>query len=341
MPFFPVSGRVLTGACLVLMALASPARADWYQDEQDIMGTRIAVEFWIEPGMEARRCGDAVMSEMRRIDAAMSPFRDDSELSRVNREAARRPVPVSAELFGLLQRARHISELSGGAFDVTFASVGYLYDYRHHQQPSAQEIEQKLDRIDYRLIRLDPKDRTVRFEKPGVRIDLGGIAKGHAVDNGIRILQECGVRSGLVTAGGDSRILGDRHGRPWMIGIRDPRKRDSVVVALPLSDTAVSTSGDYERFFIANGERVHHIISPGTGKSARAVRSTTVLGPDATTTDALSTTVFVLGPRRGLALIDRLPGIDAVIIDAQGKMHYSSGLMPPAAGSAKAAGNKD
>ncbi|HID50209.1 MAG TPA: FAD:protein FMN transferase, partial [Chromatiales bacterium] len=149
------------------------------------MGTRITVEFWIESGMDARACGDAVMAEMRRIDAAMSPFRDDSELSRVNREAAGRPVPVSDEFFKLLQRARRISELSGGAFDITFASVGYLYDYRRHRQPSAQEISQKLDRIDYRLVELDTGARTVRFARTGVRIDLGGIAKGHAVDNGI------------------------------------------------------------------------------------------------------------------------------------------------------------
>jgi len=338
MPLLPVAlRRLVAGAALVLLAAGSPAGADWYRDARNLMGTRITVEFWIESGMDARACGDAVMAEMRRIDAAMSPFRDDSELSRVNREAAGRPVPVSDEFFKLLQRARRISELSGGAFDITFASVGYLYDYRRHRQPSAQEISQKLDRIDYRLVELDTGARTVRFARTGVRIDLGGIAKGHAVDNGIRILRECGVRSGLVTAGGDSRILGDRRGRPWMIGIRDPRQRDSVVVALPLSDTAVSTSGDYERFFIANGERVHHIITPGTGKSARGVRSATVLGPDATTTDALSTTVFVLGPQRGLALIDRLPGIDAVLIDAQGRMQYSSGLMPPVANPGKPA----
>lgn len=332
MPFFPVAVRRLAAlSTLALLAAGSPAGADWHRDARDIMGTRITVEFWIEPGMNAPRCGDAVMAEMRRIDAAMSPFRDDSELSRVNREAADRPVPVSAELFDLLERARQISVLSGGAFDVTFASVGYLYDYRQRRQPSEKEISRRLDRIDYRLIELDPQARTVRFAKPGVRIDLGGIAKGHAVDRGIRILRDCGVRSGLVTAGGDSRILGDRHRRPWMIGIRDPRQRDHVVVALPLSDTAVSTSGDYERFFIANGERVHHIIHPGTGRSARGVRSATVLGPDATTTDALSTTVFVLGTQRGLALIDRLPGIDAVLIDANGRLQYSSGLMPPAA----------
>ncbi|MCG6934490.1 MAG: FAD:protein FMN transferase [Proteobacteria bacterium] len=309
---------------------APPASAEWYQDEQAIMGTRIAVEFWVVKGMDARQCGDAVMAEMRRIDAEMSPYREDSELSLVNREAASHPVRISPELFNLIQRAQRVSDLSGGAFDITFASVGYLYDYRQHAKPTDQEISQRLGKINYRLIRLDSESSAISFAKQGVRIDLGGIAKGYAVDNGIRILQDCGVKSGLVTAGGDSRILGDRHGRPWVIGIRDPRKKGSVVVALPLSNTAVSTSGDYERFFIENGERYHHILSPATGKSAHATRSVTVLGPDATTTDALSTTVFVLGPERGIRLIDSLAGIDAVVIDARGKMHYSSGLMPPA-----------
>lgn len=321
---------------LALSGYARLASAAWYKDEQAIMGTRIAVEFWAEPGVEARQCGDAVMTEMRRIDAEMSPFREDSELSRVNREAAGQPVRIGDELYTLIARAQRISKISGGAFDITFASVGYMYDYRHHHKPSDQEIAQQLDKIDYHLIKLDPQARTIRFDKQGVRIDLGGIAKGYAVDNGIRILQDCGIKSGLVTAGGDSRIIGDRQGRPWMIGIRDPRNRKGVVVALPLSNTAISTSGDYERFFIENGERFHHILSPATGKSAHSVRSATVLGPDATTTDALSTTVFVLGPERGLKLVESLPGIDAVVIDARGKMHYSSGLMPPAAGKVQA-----
>ena len=316
----------LTILCLVLPLWA---QAGWLKDEQAIMGTRVAVELWADDESRARGCIGQVMAEMRRIDALMSPFKADSELARINREAAERPVPVSEELFGLIARALKLSQTTGGAFDITFASVGYLYDYRRHVHPDERTLAEHLPAVDYRQVRLDAATRSVRFGRAGVRIDLGGIAKGHAVDRGIAILRRCGIRSALVTAGGDSRILGDHHGRSWMMGVKDPRKPDGIAVVLPLSDTAISTSGDYERFFIEDGKRYHHILSPKTGRPITHTMSVTVLGPDATTTDGLSTAFFVLGPEKALALCDRLPGIDAVIIDARGTLHYSSGLMPP------------
>jgi len=162
-----------------------------------------------------------------------------------------------------------------------------------------------------------------------VRIDLGGIAKGHAVDQGIEILRQCGIQSALLSAGGDSRILGDKRGQAWMTGIRHPRQKDKFIVAIPLSNTAISTSGDYERFFIEDGVRYHHILNPASGEPAQKSRSVTVLGPDATTTDALSTALFVMGPAQALSLVETLSGIDAIIIDAGGKIHYSRGLQPP------------
>lgn len=315
--------------CLVVLLMPLESMAAWFKDEQAIMGTRIAVEYWYEGSGNASQCNELVMAEMRRINVAMSPYREDSELSRINQQAADHPVKISKELFDLIGRAQHYSELSNGAFDITFASVGHLYDYRNRVKPSDAELQDKLSAINYKFIQLNNKNQTIQFSRSGVRIDLGGIAKGYAVDNGIRILEECGIKHAIVTAGGDSRIMGDRHGRPWMVGVREPRSKDGVKVALPLVDTAISTSGDYERFFIEDGKRYHHIISPSTGQSVSSVSSVTVIGPDALSTDALSTTVFVLGPVRGMELIERLEGIDAVIIDAQGQMHYSSGLMPP------------
>ncbi len=329
-PDSPVPMPLLRFAlCLLLLVPALSAQAGWLKAEQAIMGTRVAVELWAGDEARARGCIDAVMAEMRRVDALMSPFRDDSELARINREAAERPVPVSTELFDLIERALELSRLTDGAFDITFASVGYLYDYRQHRRPDAATLAEHLPAVDWHQVRLDRHGRSVRFGREGVRIDLGGIAKGHAVDRGIAILRDCGIRSALVTAGGDSRILGDHHGRPWMMGIKDPRRSDGIAVVLPLADTAISTSGDYERFFIEDGKRYHHILSPKTGRPVEHTRSVTVLGPDATTTDGLSTAFFVLGPQRALALCEKLPGIDAVIIDAKGTLHYSSGLMPP------------
>ena len=320
---------LLTGAALLPALLITPVQAEWYQENQAIMGTRISVELWHDDPATAKQCEEAVFTEMHRIDALMSPYKEDSQLAKINREASQQPVKVSPELYRLIEQSQKISELSDGAFDITFASVGYLYDYRERIKPSEDEIKKRLEAIDYRHIVLNPSDQSVEFNSPGVRIDLGGIAKGYAVDNGIRILQRCGVRHGLVSAGGDSRIIGDKRGRPWMMGIQHPRKKPGVAVALPLSDTAISTSGDYERYFDEDGQRHHHIISPSTGKSASGIISASVIGPEAISTDALSTTVFILGTDKGLALIEKLPAFDAIIIDAQGKMHYSSGFQTP------------
>jgi thiamine biosynthesis lipoprotein len=304
--------------------------AQWYQQQQAVMGTLINVELWHSEPKTAQDCIDSVFAEMHRIDRLMSPYKASSELSLINREAARHPVKISDELFSLIEKSLQLSELSGGAFDITYASVGIMYDYRQQKHPSDKEIQAQLEAINYRHIILNPLQRTIAFGRPGVKIDLGGIAKGYAVDNSIEKVMGCGVTHALVSAGGDSRILGDKGGRPRMMGIQHPRKRDELALMLPLSDTAISTSGDYERYFIEDGQRYHHIISPRSGKSASAAISATVLGPDTCTTDALSTTLFVMGPTAGLNLIETMPEFDAIIIDAGGLVHYSSGLQPPA-----------
>ena len=169
----------------------------------------------------------------------------------------------------------------------------------------------------------------MRYTQPGVRIDLGGIAKGYAVDRSIAILRSLGVEHASVTAGGDTMIMGDRFGRPWVVGIRHPDDPEKVIARIPMVDAAISTSGDYERYFDEDGKRYHHIINPQTGKSVGEVRSVTIIGPDATTTDGLSTSVFVMGPERGIALIERLGDVDSVIVTSDGKVLYSSGLAPP------------
>jgi thiamine biosynthesis lipoprotein len=160
-----------------------------------------------------------------------------------------------------------------------------------------------------------------------MRIDLGGFAKGHAVDNATAILRERGIRHAIVSAGGDSRVIGDRRGRPWTIGIRDPRRPGEMVAMLPLEDVSISTSGDYERYFDADGVRHHHLIDPATGRSPSGVHSVTILAEDGLTTEALSKCVFVLGVEKGLRLIESQRGVDAVVVDAAGALHYSTGLL--------------
>jgi thiamine biosynthesis lipoprotein len=247
----------------------------------------------------------------------------------VNNNAARGPVAITAELFGLLQTSQQYSALSKGAFDITYASVGYLYDYRQHFHPDEKAIAAALPSIDYRQLKLDAANRTVAFGKPGMRIDLGGIAKGYAVDRGIDILKARGFTHAMVNAGGDTRVAGDRFGKPWIVGIRHPDRKDEVALRIPLTDAAFSTSGDYERFFDEGGVRYHHIIDPKTGHSPHSVRSVTIIASNATRTDGLSKTVFILGPKDGLDFINSLPDADAIVIAADGKVSYSKGLQPP------------
>lgn len=293
------------------------------------MGTRIAVELWATDAAHGEALITRVMDEMHRVDVLMSTYKPASQVSIINDRAAREPVVVDADLFGLLQTALDYSRVTEGAFDITYASVGYLYDYRRHIRPDDAAIAAALPAVDYRHVVLDPKARSVRFTQPGVRIDLGGIAKGWAVDRGIDILRTAGVERAFVTAGGDTRIIGDRFGQPWIVGIRDPREEGKVAVRIPLSDAALSTSGDYERFFEADGVRYHHILSPSTGRPASAVRSVTIIGPTATRTDGLSKTIFVLGIEKGMQVLDRAGDVDAIAIDKDGKIYYSKGLAKP------------
>lgn len=294
-----------------------------------MMGTLVSVDLWAEDPLLGERLKEEVIAEFSRIDHLMSTYKTDSELSTINRQASSAPIGVGAELHGLIGRAIELSITTEGAFDITYESVGYLYDFRARQHPDARSIAARLDAIDYRAVQLTSEPREVRFSKPGMRLNLGGIAKGYAVERGAALLRAAGVRHAVVSAGGDTRVLGDRRGQPWMVGIRNPRKEGSVVTRLPLVDEAISTSGDYERFFIEQGVRFHHIINPATGMPSIGVRSATVVGPDATTTDALSTAIFVLGVARGLAVIETLAAYEAVIVDHKGQLFYSDGLMAP------------
>ena len=319
----------LLSLMIALLFAAAPARAEWFFREEAIMGTRVAVELWSEDAELATRAMAAVIAELRRTDELMSTYKPESQLSAVNAHAFEGPVEVDPEIIEVVTRSFDFSRMSAGAFDVTYASVGYLYDYRARQRPSGEQVTAALPAVDYRQVQVDSKRNTIRFLRPGMRIDLGGIAKGYAVDRSIEILRELGIEHAMVNAGGDTRLLGDRRGKPWIVGVRDPRNEGRMVTRLPLENEAISTSGDYERYFEEDGVRYHHILVPGTGEVARAVRSATIIGPDATLTDGLSTTVFVLGVKRGMELVSRLPGIEAVIVDKDGRIFYSAGLAPP------------
>ena len=318
----------LSAVLTVLLCAALPAHAEWVRRVTDgIMGTRITVELWDEDPAKGQQAIDAVLEEMRHIDETMSTYKPTSEVSQVNARAADGPMHISKELFDLLTAARQYSEITDGAFDITYASVGYLYDFRKHVRPDDAQIAQALPAINYRHVILDPANQTVKFSQKGVRIDLGGIAKGYSVDCGIDVLKGLGYTRAYVGAGGDSRIIGDLFGKPWMVRIRDPMKGEGNVIArIPLVDAAISTSGDYERFFEEKGVRYHHIIDPHTGHSASKVRSATVIGPYATRTDGLSKTAFVLGPDKALEIYNRLKDIDAIIVELDGTVVTTEGM---------------
>lgn len=317
---------------LFLSCSSFASKAEWIYKTDAIMGTEISVYLWHDDKLMGEQAAAAVMQEMRRIDQWLSPWIETSELYRVNQQAAKAPVVITKPFADLIARSIYYGELSAGAFDITFASIGFRYDYRAKVQPTEADRERLLPAINYKLLKLDRDNSTLFFGHPDIRIDLGGIAKGYAVDRAVEVLQQFGVAQATVSAGGDSRLLGDKRGRPWVVGVKNPRKEDAMALKLPLDNTAMSTSGDYERFFIdeATGERIHHIINPQTGKTSHGVASVTILGAQGFDTDPLSTTVFVLGVERGLALIEQLAGFEAIIIDARGKLHFSSGLAPPA-----------
>ncbi|HSV68653.1 MAG TPA: FAD:protein FMN transferase [Methylibium sp.] len=319
-------GRPGAGAIAPVRGIA--AAAGWYRRDEAIMGTEVRAELWAEDRLQGEAALDAVMQEMHRIDRTMSPHKPDSELSRINRQAGTRAVRLSDEMFALLARAIEFSRWSDGAFDISYAAVGQLYDYRNGTRPEDAERVRACAAVGWQHLILDPRERTLRFDLPGMRIDLGGFAKGHAVDNAVAILRAHGIEHAMVAAGGDSHLLGDRRGRPWTLAVRDPRREGEAAALLPLENVAVSTSGDYERYFIGgDGRRHHHLLDPRTGDSPRAVRSVTVIAGDGLTTEALSKTVFVLGALRGLRLIDSLPGVDAVVVDAAGVLHASNDLL--------------
>jgi len=318
--------------CLtVLSSLPRAAHAEWHKRTDTVMGTRIYVELWDTDAAHGEASIDAVMAEMRRIDDLMSHYKPESQLSQINQHAADAPVVVDKELFDLIKLSTHYSEITEGAFDITYASVGYLYNYPNHVHPTEEQIKAALPAVNWRNMKFDDAHHSVFFEHKGMRIDLGGIGKGYAVDSGIEILQKRGIQHAVVTAGGDSRIIGDHMGRAWLVAIRHPDDPNKVVTRIPLSDAAMSTSGDYERYFDENGVRYHHIIDPHTGHSASKVRSATIIGPTATQTDGMSKTAFVLGAEKALEIINRMPEYDAVFVKPDGKVLYSNGLRPPAA----------
>ena len=317
------------GICLLLLmalyfALTARGFVQFDSGYRVIMGTFSRVVVIAETEEAARACAEAALAEQRRVDFLMSGYKVDSELSRVNRQAFEKPVQVGEATFEVVQKAVHFSRLSDGAFDVT---VGPLVDLLHaaaeaNAPPTDAALAEARSKVGYEKLILEESARTIRFAVKGMRIDLGGIAKGYAIDKSVEAMKQRGALGGMVDVGGDVRCFGKppRGQESWLIGLQDPNVAPDdlgstqPLLVLKVTDEAVTTSGSYRRFTVAGGARESHIMDAHTGHGANALASVTLIAPDATTADALATAVSVLGLREGMALVSQLPGTETILI---------------------------
>jgi FAD:protein FMN transferase len=294
------------------------------------MASELRLTAWTADEANAQSSFDAVFKEFDRLDALMSVWRAGSDVLRINAAAGDTAVPVSADVREALRTARQISEWTGGKFDVTFGALADVWKFDHDQDntvPDGDAIRRRLPLIDYRQIEIDDGAGTVRVKRQGMRVHLGGIGKGYAVDHAVNIMRRAGLRDFLIQAGGDLYAAGRKDGKPWRVGIDDPRGPGGRSFAtVDLSDGTFSTSGDYARSFMKDGIRYHHLLDPATGQPARGCRSVTIVADSPVVADGLSTGVFILGPVEGMALIERLPDVEGVIVTAQNEVVVSSGL---------------
>ena len=292
------------------------------------MGSEVRLTAWTADEQQAVAAFEATFAEFDRLDRLMSVWAADSDVSRINAAAGRQPVAVSAEVIEVLQTARQVGDWTGGKFDVTFGALSGLWKFDHDQddvRPADADVDARLPLVDYRQIEVDARAGTVFLRRAGARVHLGGIGKGYAVDRAAGILRARGVGDFLIQSGGDLYAGGRRGDRPWRAAIQDPRA-DRAFAAVDLQDETLSTSGDYERFFVEGGMRYHHILDPDLGRPARGSRSVSIVTDRAVMADALSTGVFVMGPQAGMALVERLAGVEAVIVTDRNEVLISSGL---------------
>jgi thiamine biosynthesis lipoprotein len=325
---------VSQAASAAAIAPAKPFEPEKVTSEGQAMGTHVAFTAFTSPALDAvavRRAFDDALAEIRRLETLMTTWRPDSEVSRINEAAGKAPVKVGPETFEVIRESLHTSEISEGTFDITFESLHGVWKFDEDldpHPPKEADVKARLPLVDWHRVKIDAAAQTVMIEKPGVRISLGGIAKGYAVDKAAAVLGASGLSSFYVQAGGDLFTKGKKpDGSDWVAGIRDPRgPADKYFAVLPVSDHAFSTAGDYERSYVIGGKRYHHIIDPRTGYPATASRSVTIWAPTALLADAIDDAVFILGPKKGMELVESIADCGAVIVDAKNNLWVSKRL---------------
>ncbi|BAS29241.1 FAD:protein FMN transferase [Limnochorda pilosa] len=332
---------VLAAAAVAVAAAADRGRGgDPVEVTGFSMGTYVHV---VAEGPGAQEAAAGVLPELDRMTRALDRFDPGSDVARLNARAGEGPVTVGSETTRLIGEALRLARLSDGAFDPTIGPLVDLWGFvdpeaveenedaqgtvRGRHLPDVPAIEAARARVGYRWLQLAEDGQAASLDRAGMVLDLGGIAKGWAVDRLAERFRGAGVTRALIDLGGNLYALGGRpDGSPWRVGIQHPRRPGAVIAVVEATDEALATSGDYERYFIDGGTRYSHLLDPATGYPARELASVTVLAPHGVDADGLSTAVFVLGPERGARLVESLPGVEAVFVDTEMKVTYTSGL---------------
>jgi FAD:protein FMN transferase len=316
-------------AASLTTAAAAPGKLT-YSDKA--MGTSVSVWFWTDREADAAKAAEAMFTEIKRLDKEMTTWLPDSDLSKINAAAGDKPVKVSDETIAVIARALDVSKRSGGVFDITVQAFHGLWKFDEDMDgslPDQADVKKRLALIGWKDVILDKAKKTVFLKRKGMAITLGGIAKGYAVDKCVALLKARGFTDFMVQAGGDMYVAGSKGKDPWIVGIRDPRgPKDSMFAIAPIKNHSFSTSGDYERGFVKDGVRYHHILDPRTGEPAHASRSVTIRAKDAFTADAWSKVMFIDGVEQGEKIIkdNKLDDFEVVWVDDQNKVTVTPGI---------------
>jgi FAD:protein FMN transferase len=301
-----------------------------YRRVQKLMGNRFELTILAENEEQAKVSLDAAVAEIQRIEQILTTFADTSETNKINALAGIAPFTPSPEVYALIARSLRISELTQGAFDLTYGGVDktlWNFDTSMKKLPSAEVARASVRLVNYKNVLLNPKEKSVFLKYAGMRIGFGGIGKGYAAERAKLVLEQMGIKSGIVNAAGDLTAWGTQpNGQPWTIGIADPNAAHQPFSQFNISNQAVATSGNYEKFVIINGKRYSHTINPKTGLPVTGIKSVTILCPNAELADAMATPVMVMGVKVGLALINQMKGIACILVDDQDRIFYSDNI---------------
>lgn len=313
---------------LALIILPSYCFSDeLFKFHQVLMGTVVEIMLIAKDRGEAENAAFKAFQEIQRIEKLMSTKIEQGDVFRINKFAGRRWVSISSETLYVINKSIEIAEISDGGFDITIGPLIKVWDKVKEQgyPPSDEELKKALSLINFRDIMISPEGK-IFLKKEGMSIDLGGIAKGYAVDRAFNLLKNLGYKNLIVNAGGDLRVGGTKFGELWSIGIQDPRNSERVIAKISLNEGAIATSGDYERYFIYERKRYHHILNPRNGLPAEDCRSVTVFTQEGIFADGMATAIFVLGPKKGYFLCQKTKGVECLIVDKEGDFKITQDL---------------